>query len=442
MPGDQDEDVTGVRKRSRTGPRHAAPKKPLLTRFQIPAGKAIALAAMPSAVLLGMGLTPRFVAQADETKGQDTFKPGPCVTASDTPSDDAKEKAKDKKKQDEKKQQKAGPTASPTPSVHASGKSGKKSGGSSSSGSGGGSSAGGGSGSSGTGGSGSSSHDPSSGGSGGGSGLGGVLDPILNPVGSVLGLGGDHQDSSAPTASATPGASASPDVKSSGDDGSKSTTSKKKSSSEKKDDSGDQDKKKDSSEKSDHKKADGKKDAKKKPKPSPSASQSTPPDTDGASPYPCPTEQHVAGKNEQAPNIVANKPWTLYATKLSLHGLKYDGVVNVPQAGGGTVQALKFRVSGIDIVDLHQTAPGPNGVTMHVRARKGSTSTISGGETTLYTEKLSGNLLGLVPITFTPDFPPPLTLPELFFTNVTVVQAGQFGGNLTVPGLHGYSTNS
>ena len=53
----------------------------------------------------------------------------------------------------------------------------------------------------------------------------------------------------------------------------------------------------------------------------------------------------------------------------------------------------------------------------------------------MYTESLSGNLLGLVPITFTPEYPPPLTLPELFFTHATVVQAGQFGGDLHVPGM-------
>jgi len=56
-------DVEGSR--VRTGPRHAAPRKPLFTRFQMPAGKAIAIAAMPTAVLMGMGFTPT-LAQADD----------------------------------------------------------------------------------------------------------------------------------------------------------------------------------------------------------------------------------------------------------------------------------------------------------------------------------------------------------------------------------------
>jgi hypothetical protein len=49
----------GEAARVRRGPRHAAPRKSLLTKLQAPAGKALALAAMPTAVLVGMSLTPR-----------------------------------------------------------------------------------------------------------------------------------------------------------------------------------------------------------------------------------------------------------------------------------------------------------------------------------------------------------------------------------------------
>lgn len=102
----------------------------------------------------------------------------------------------------------------------------------------------------------------------------------------------------------------------------------------------------------------------------------------------------------------------------------------------GTIKdVLKFTATGVDIGDLHQIVDGPNGTKTHVTARSGSTSTIRNGTVTMYTESLSGNLLGAVPITFTPKFPPPLTVPVLFFTNVTVIQAGQFGGDLTVPGM-------
>ena len=65
MPADEVTHGTDVdTSRGRTGPRHAAPRKPLFTRFHVPAGKAIALAAMPTAVLMGMGFTPT-LARAD-----------------------------------------------------------------------------------------------------------------------------------------------------------------------------------------------------------------------------------------------------------------------------------------------------------------------------------------------------------------------------------------
>jgi len=76
-----------------------------------------------------------------------------------------------------------------------------------------------------------------------------------------------------------------------------------------------------------------------------------------------------------------------------------------------------------------------------VQAAKGSTSTIRGGETVMYTESISGNLLGLIPVTFDPDNPPPLNIPLIYFTKVHVVQAAQFGGNLHVPGMHLYTTD-
>lgn len=58
MPADEVTHGTDVdESRVRTGPRHAAPKKPLFTRFHMPAGKAIATVAMPTAVLMGMGFT-------------------------------------------------------------------------------------------------------------------------------------------------------------------------------------------------------------------------------------------------------------------------------------------------------------------------------------------------------------------------------------------------
>nr|WP_202122454.1 hypothetical protein [Streptomyces sp. BA2] len=159
------------------------------------------------------------------------------------------------------------------------------------------------------------------------------------------------------------------------------------------------------------------------------------PDENGKKPFPCVVEKKVDGKAEQTPAPIPNQPWHLEASSLTLKGADYQGVVNLTMPGGKTKQALKYVVQNTDIGDLHQIVEGPAGKKYHVQAEKGSTSTIRGGETTMYTESISGKLFGLIPITFDPEHPPPLNIPLIYFTDVKVQQAGQFGGNLHVPGL-------
>ncbi|MGW3402271.1 hypothetical protein ACWDPI_11850, partial [Streptomyces zhihengii] len=130
--------------------------------------------------------------------------------------------------------------------------------------------------------------------------------------------------------------------------------------------------------------------------------------------------------------------WILETSMLTLTGLDYHGIVEVKTGSGKVKKVLKFTADGVDIKDLHQITEGPNGTKGHVEARSGSTSTIRGGTVTMYTEELKGNLFGIIPITFSPESPPPLNVPFAMFTNAKVRQAGQFGGTLTVPGLHNY----
>ncbi len=169
--------------------------------------------------------------------------------------------------------------------------------------------------------------------------------------------------------------------------------------------------------------------------PSPSASPSVDPED-------CPAATDAEGgvDNEL---LVPDEPWRLEASSLTLKGADYQGIVEVKTASGATKKVLKYVINdGTDIGDLHQLVTDKqSGKTHHVQAAKGSKSTITDGKTVMYTEKISGNLLGLIPVTFDPEHPPPLNIPLIYFTNVKVVQAGQFGGTLTVPGLHQYVTD-
>ncbi|MFT2017810.1 hydrogenase expression protein HypF [Streptomyces sp. 796.1] len=544
------------RRRTKAGPRHAAPKKSMLTRLQVPAGKAIALAAMPTAVLMGMGLTPQ-LAQAD-TQAKDRFKPGPCVTQPDEPQDGTEGKddknakgSKDDKDgkagQDGKDPQDAkgsdgrgegtqGRTGAPdgdrtdqgdqqdapnTGQQPGSSPTGGPSSGAARTPDGSGTSAA----------PQPAAHEPSSGVTqapeppAAKSPATDAADPEpaatpspsrhpLDPLGlgdalkDLLG-GGKHATPTAPQPSTTPKPSATPRPDATGDgadapstqrptqrpttahdepsgkggDGSDatadgaakdqaSTVQEKKEQFEKAQREADAKAERERAER----RARGEESAKPgatagthgsegaegtaddtgskdgdegdkggegdKDGAEPSAGP-TLPSPDDPQPYPCPVRDEAALRNaplEADAPLLPEDPWILESSLLALHGLKYDGIVKVKTFSGREKAVLKFTASSIDIHDLKQTVVGPGSATTHVDARPGSNSTMRNGTVTMYTEELKGNLLGIIPVTFSPDAPPPLTFPELFFTKVRVTQAGQFGGTLTVPGMHLYQT--
>lgn len=438
MPADEETRGTAVEEpRARSGPRHALPRKPFLTRLQVPAGKAIAVAAMPTAVLMGMGFTPT-LAQADDPAKKsnsltiDEYKD--CVEALA----DADEEKKEKDEKDEPS------TASPTPSASEtpSGDEEKKS---ADSGSTGGSSPD----------SGSGDDKPESSPSASAAKAPSKEEPaapeptpsasetrgnVLEEIGDALkdiftpGKSGDDESTS-PSPSATPSAPAAgetsgtdADDKSKDDKAGAPATATAKARAV---DAGDAEEKPAADEADDAAEAE----PTATPTPTPSASETA--DLDD-----CPVATEDEGGLEKGIPPLPDAPWYLNASSLLLKGADYQGVVKVKTAGGQVKEVLKYVVSdGTDIGDLHQTVQDEqSGKTYHVQAAKGSTSTIRDGDTVMYTEEISGNLLGLIPVTFNADNPPPLNIPLIYFTKVKVTQAGQFGGTLHVPGLHSYQT--
>jgi len=409
----------------------------MLTRLQVPAGKAIALAAMPTAVLMGMGLTPQLASA--NTRAEDRYKAGPCVSQPDeADKDDAegKKDASDGKDKDGKDAD--GTSGSKTPSD-------------SSGSSGGGDTAPAKptpttptpspSGSSGSGDE-KESEEPSASPSPSESETKNPLDP--------LGIGDklhdiftpDKGDEADDDASAEPSATPSPSESSATPSPSAST---EKEADNPVKDTVDKvgDGVKDTVDKGEKAAEDAKDKADKAlPKPSPSGSPSDGADG-GKVGYPCPefdADAYKNAKDEPTASPLPDDPWVLKTTMLSLHGLDYKGIVDVKTHNGQSKKVLKFTAEGVDIKDLHQLVKGPAGTTTNVAAREGSTSTFRNGTVTMYTEELKGNLLGIIPITFSPKTPPPVNIPEVFFTDVTVTQAGQFGGELTIPGMHVYKT--
>ncbi|MGW7463230.1 hypothetical protein ACWGJT_00655 [Streptomyces xantholiticus] len=423
--------------RERKGPRHAAPRKSLLTKLHLPASKAIALAAMPTAVFVGMGLTPK-LALADDK--EIPFAPGPCVTRSDEPSESASPSASESAKPSESPSPTDTAEPEPTPSA--------------------------------TSGAGSDdaaqepkpAESPSASAAGAEQkapapepsatetenpldplGVGDKVKDFFDGVGDTLRGEPEPPGTPSPTGTAAEPAedpaaeqpvaekpAAAPADEPAEEPAEKATDAvgdtvdkTKEAIKDAADEAGAEVEELDE----DVKGLDPKKD------------EDIP---EGAKPrFPCPTadpEALAAAEVEPGLPLLPDDPWILESSMLTLTGLDYHGIVEVKTGSGKIKKVLKFTASGVDIKDLHQLVVGPSGTTVHVEARKGSTSTIRNGTVTMYTEELKGNLFGIIPITFSPKTPPPLNVPFAMFTDVKVTQAGQFGGTLTVPGLHNYFT--
>jgi hypothetical protein len=440
--------------RERRAGRHAAPRKWLLTKLHIHTSKAIVLAAMPTAMVVGMGLSPK-LSMADDN-GDIPFAAGPCVTRSDQPSESAKllespnpsasassspsaDKAKTADTADTAKAVKAvkaaqaaqavkaakaaqdgtasttgdpKPLATPPVSPSA-GSAAKKSSASS------------------------SDQQPAS----------ATPSPSTKETSKpldLLGIGGVLSlDQGTPTPSPTPSASESSSTSTDATttvDQPVSKVSDTVTGPVKKTVDDTAQKIRDAAAKAGESVQELPADAKGL---DPTKDTAIP---DGAKPsYPCPTADPkalAAADRETGIPSLPDDPWILKSSMLTLNGLDYKGIVEVRTGSGKIKKVLKFTSSSMDIKDLHQLTVGPDGSTGHVKAASGSTSTIRNGTLTMYTESLKGNLFGLIPITFSPETPPPVNLPFAVFTNVTVKQAGQFGGTLTVPGLQSYFTGS
>ncbi|WP_093906922.1 hypothetical protein [Streptomyces sp. cf386] len=428
--------------RERTGPRHAAPKKPLFTRLQMPAGKAIAMAAMPTAVLMGMGFTPTLALadeqspstsnsltadeykdcvaalaedadgasasptpEADESTDSadenEAAEPTPSASASEDSSDSSGSSG-DSSSSDSGSDDAAEPTPTPSPSKSSEAQSGDTA---------------------------TPSPSPSPSESGGN-----LLEDIGDAISGIF-TGGEKESASP---SPTPSASASASEETPSESSDKETSDPVKETTDKVTDTVN-DAAKDATDTASKAAEDATEAAEEAAdeataSPSPSASPTVPEGCEAAT-------EDEGGVDNQI--LVPDDPWYLEASSLTLKGADYQGIVEVKTASGKTKKVLKYVISdGTDIGDLHQIVKDKqSGKTHHVQAAEGSKSTITDGKTVMYTESISGNLLGLIPVTFDPEHPPPLNIPWIYFTNVKVTQAAQFGGTLTVPGMRQYITD-
>jgi len=106
----------------------------------------------------------------------------------------------------------------------------------------------------------------------------------------------------------------------------------------------------------------------------------------------------------------------LTADSMTQYGLSFDGVVAMPTTKG-TVRMLKFSADRVVLKNMALTVTTSGGT----RTTTKSPDVEFTGNVELYTTKLHAKLVG-IPLTFTPNFPPPLVLPTMRMTDVTTTR--------------------
>ncbi|GAA3294555.1 hypothetical protein Dvina_50920 [Dactylosporangium vinaceum] len=127
---------------------------------------------------------------------------------------------------------------------------------------------------------------------------------------------------------------------------------------------------------------------------------------------------------------VANQPSILRADVMTMDSLTYDGVADLPRKDGTTVKVLAFSMKNSISTPFQLDTPGGPKLLI----TRSSKLTVE-GDVKFYTSKFSANVLGLIPLTFTPSFPPPpIPLPG-FYTKCEIELVYVQSNVLTAPDL-------
>jgi hypothetical protein len=111
---------------------------------------------------------------------------------------------------------------------------------------------------------------------------------------------------------------------------------------------------------------------------------------------------------------VNETPSTQKAAMLTMSGLSYDGNVSLPTATG-SIEVMQFSMTSSTSTPFELDVPvGDHSITI-----KSSSLTVK-DNVKFYTSEIKGNLLGVVPVDFTPSAPPPVVISETFFTDATL----------------------
>ncbi|MEU0553665.1 DUF6114 domain-containing protein [Dactylosporangium sp. NPDC006015] len=128
--------------------------------------------------------------------------------------------------------------------------------------------------------------------------------------------------------------------------------------------------------------------------------------------------------------FVASAPSILIADQMTMDSLVYDGVAELTKKDGSKVKVLAFSMKNSVSTPFELRTPGAPKLLL----TKSSKLTVE-GDVKFYTSKFSANVLGILPLTFTPSFPPPpIPLPG-YYTNCNIELVYVQSNVLRAPGL-------
>ncbi len=140
-------------------------------------------------------------------------------------------------------------------------------------------------------------------------------------------------------------------------------------------------------------------------------------------------------------DTAAESPWHLSTPSMTQYGLTYNGVTTIKTIDGGSIRAMDFTATKVTLVSM--VTYSHQGGTKLQYVDGGANQTVTLTNVHLLTTELKGKLLGIVPVDFTPDNPPPLlvgvTTPiPLLFTDVEADNAFLNTDSIEIPGFNGH----
>lgn len=114
--------------------------------------------------------------------------------------------------------------------------------------------------------------------------------------------------------------------------------------------------------------------------------------------------------------FTSDKPGELKVDKLTMIEATYVGVADMPTKTRGTVKALQFNMKTAINDGFKLTIDEPHGGQTVIQSDVLTTDQ----NVRFYTPRFEGKFFGVIPMTFTPEQPPPLTLPKMVFTDVKI----------------------